>query len=142
MDENGLSIHGDMVGAGDAEKLRFIYDDEGDDRVSAYVYGDYTGAGDNTLWLMAYKRDADDPSDGARAYLYAWDDLTDVAAFIRCSTGTGNTNGKVRVGADTLFRVGTGTADPTDDVEDGCLFYRTDTDRLRLRANGVWINAA
>lgn len=38
------------------------------------------------------------------------------------------------------FRVGIGTADPTVALEDGQLFYRTDTDKLRLRANGAWVN--
>ena len=37
-------------------------------------------------------------------------------------------------------RVGTGTADPTVSIEDGMLFYRTDTDKLRLRANGAWVD--
>ncbi len=47
---------------------------------------------------------------------------------------------RVNIGTDTLFRVGTGTAEPVADVEDGQLFYRTDTDKLRLRANGIWVN--
>jgi hypothetical protein len=37
-------------------------------------------------------------------------------------------------------RVGTYTSDPTVGVEDGMLIYRTDTDKLRLRANGAWVS--
>ncbi|HUV88178.1 MAG TPA: LamG-like jellyroll fold domain-containing protein [Anaerolineae bacterium] len=46
---------------------------------------------------------------------------------------------KVRV-VGVPFRVGTGTADPTVGVENGVLFYRTDTNKLRLRAGGAWVD--
>ena len=38
------------------------------------------------------------------------------------------------------FRPGIGTSDPTTSIEDGMIFYRSDTDKLRLRANGSWVN--
>jgi hypothetical protein len=38
------------------------------------------------------------------------------------------------------LRLGTGTSDPTAGVQDGMIFYRTDTDTLRMRADGTWID--
>lgn len=38
------------------------------------------------------------------------------------------------------LRVGTGTADPATGIEDGMIFYRTDTHKFRGRVNGAWVN--
>jgi hypothetical protein len=40
------------------------------------------------------------------------------------------------------FRPGTGSSDPTASISDGMIFYRTDTDKMRLRAASAWRNLA
>jgi hypothetical protein len=40
------------------------------------------------------------------------------------------------------FRPGTGSSDPTASISDGMIFYRTDTDKMRLRAASAWRDLA
>jgi hypothetical protein len=47
---------------------------------------------------------------------------------------------KVEVKAGFNFRVGTAAADIAAGVENGCLYYNTATHKLRLRANGAWVD--
>lgn len=47
---------------------------------------------------------------------------------------------KVAVINEVPFQITGGTSDPTTSVADGMLYYRTDTDKLRLRANGAWVD--
>jgi hypothetical protein len=78
-----------------------------------------------------------------------WDEDDDSAVIIAnpdaTATGTGTLamqgNHKFVGGAQGV-NPGSGAADPTAQVTDGDLFYRTDTDALRVRVNGSWANVA
>jgi hypothetical protein len=142
LNKDGLQIVADSA-AGTPEKFRMLYDDSGTLRLMGNVYADWGGGGSdpNITWVTSWRQSGDPwPADN-QVILLAYDTVagTDVRIEV-------HSNKHVEVWGEEIFyvskllRPGTGTADPTAQLEDGCLFYRTDTDKLRLRANGAWVN--
>jgi len=144
IDSDGISLRGeDYTSTAAANTVKWYYDDSGTDRILGEFYGDYypTPWFKGSAWMIA-RRGAGDPwTNGTVAIVAAIDDVT--AADVRLSidsSGLFNASGGYVFLTDAPIRPGTGTADPVTSIEDGMLFYRTDTNKLRLRANGAWVN--
>lgn len=134
-----------MVGTGLVDNTRRVLfqDDTSGDRTLGWVGAGWAGGGSDlgVTWLAA-TRDSGDPWPANIQIVLAAVD-TVAGTDVRLSIGSGQVvdfTGEKIVRTEALLRPGTGTSDPTSLVEDGCLFYRTDTDKLRLRANGAWVN--
>jgi hypothetical protein len=142
LNADGLQIVADSA-AGDPEKIRFLYDNSGSLRRQGSVYSDWGGGGSdpNITWVQARRVSGDPWPAGVQVVLIAHDTVvgTDVRIAVN-SNKVVDVTGEEIFKTEKLLRPGTGTSDPTAQVEDGCLFYRTDTDKLRLRANGAWVD--
>ncbi len=141
LDANGIR----MVGTGlvDDPRRVLFQDDTSGARTLGWVGAGWGGGGSdpNITWLVA-TRDSGDPWPAtAQVNIAAVDTVvgTDVRLVVN-SNKTVEVYGEDIFKTEKLLRPGTGTADPTAKLEDGCLFYRTDTDKLRLRANGAWVD--
>jgi hypothetical protein len=134
-----------MVGTGlvDDPRRVLFQDDTSGARTLGWVGAGWGGGGSDpdVMWVVA-TRDSGDPwPAGIEVDIVAIDTVasTDVRIVVK-SNKVVEVYGEDIFKTEKLLRPGTGTADPTAQLEDGCLFYRTDTDKLRLRANGAWVD--
>lgn len=141
LNKDGLQIVADAA-AGNPEKLRFQYDDSGTLREMGAVFSSWGGGANKAITWLSVSRVAGDPwPAGAKLILQAADSVAMTNVQLTLDSGrTIKSTGEYIFKTVALLRPGTGASDPTNAVEDGCLFYRTDTDKLRLRANGAWVN--
>jgi hypothetical protein len=147
LDSTGIAIE---CGTGGSNTIRFI--PSGDTNAAGYIRTAATGSL-NTMSIYCGPGDTGDDGDIHLTAQSSAATLAETAAiYIEGDTvpqielRTANairflvTDTLVSVSADFLFRVGTATSDIATGVEDGCLYYNTSTDKLRLRANGAWVS--
>ena len=142
LDEDGLYLLGTGAVVDSTRRIRFMYESAGTEYLMGRCFGDWGGAGASYAWLQAWCQ-AGDPwaAGGANVVLAAIDSVagTDVRVSIQSDQYI-IVSGTYQFGVNALLLPGRGNADPVNGVEDGGLFYRTDTDKLRLRANGAWVD--
>jgi hypothetical protein len=145
LDEDGLMIEGVQFGStGSPNQLSWRYDDAGTWKTLSLIKSEYIVAQQSSsLWLQAQRSAGQPWTSGAQINLVAVDGVggTDVRLNIN-SNQTIDVQGSLKFTVNNMLRPGIGAADPAVGVENGCLFYRTDINTLRLRAGGVWTSLA
>ncbi|MDY7078009.1 MAG: hypothetical protein SXV54_13925 [Chloroflexota bacterium] len=137
LDDDGIILMTES--ASDLVRLTYNYNDSGTIRKVGHLSGRYHSGQSVGYLMLRAQRVAGDPWTNGLLILEAVNTTDSVRLNIN-SNKTIDVTGSDKFIVNALLRPGVGASDPTSGVEDGCLYYRTDTHKLRLRANSAWVD--